>query len=326
MAEHRRLPRAAGALSRRSFCMAAVAAVPVLKGPAPAARGIEIGVQSFSFRDMLGQPGDIIDNMIAGMQAVGLDLIELRELTILPYDLVQASVSSPEMRAAIYGRPTAGEPTEAQKALRAKIRAWRLQTPLSHFTAIRRRFEEAGIRIQSYNFTLKEYCTEEEVERSFAVTRALGTDVMNASTTLRMAKRCVPFAEQSRVRLGLHGHTSVDDPNEFASPQSFERGLELSPLYRVNLDIGHFSAAGFDPVAFIKSLHDRVVSIHVKDRKNHNGPFTAFGVGDTPIIPVLRLIREQGWPIPAMIEYEHEGGPSVPAVRSCLAYMRAGLE
>lgn len=313
-------------LSRRAFCVGAVTAAPMLMGAVPPRPGIQIGVQSFSFRDMLGQPGNIIDNMIAGMQAVGLDLIELRELTILPYELVHASVSSPEMRASIYGRPATGDPNEAQRALRAKIRTWRLETPLDHFTGIREKFERAGIRIQSYNFTLKEYCTDEEVQRGFEITRALGTDVMNASTTLRMAQRCVPFAKRNSTYLGLHGHTSVDDPDEFATPQSFERGLAMSPLYRINLDIGHFSAAGFDPVAFIQDTHDRVVSIHVKDRKNHNGPFTPFGAGDTPIIPVLRLIQERGWSIPAMIEYEHEGGPSVPAVRTCLAYMRAGLK
>lgn len=311
--------------SRRAFSIAALAATPLLWGFRSPERRPRVGVQTFSFRDMLGTPGDMVDKMIGGMQALGLDFIELFEPTIQPVELVMASVKTPQMQAAIFGRPPAGGPTDEQIALREKIRAWRLQTPITHFASIRRRFERAGIRIQAFNFNLKEYCTDDEVRRGFDITRALGTDVMTTSTTLSMAQRSVPFAAQHRVRLGLHGHTNLQDPNEFATPQSFERALAMSPLYHVNLDIGHFSAAGFDPVAFIEKHHARIVSIHVKDRKNHDGPYTAFGEGDTPIVGVLRLIRDRGWPIPLLLEYEYEGGPSVDALRACLAYVDKAL-
>jgi len=312
-------------LSRRDFGLGALAAVPLLMGMMPAGRGLKIGVQTFSFRDMLGKPGDMVDHMIEGMHAVGLNFIELFEPTILPYEFVKESVSTPEMQAAIYGHPPPGPPTDAQISLRDRIRAWRLGTPMSHYTAIRRKFERAGISVQAFNFTLKEYCTDAEVEHGFAATRALGTDILTASTTLRMARRCVPFAERHRIRLGLHGHTNLQDPNEFATPQSYEQGLALSPLYNVNLDIGHFSAAGFDPVAFIEKNHARIVSIHVKDRKNHSGPNTPLGQGDTPVAAVLRLIRDRAWPIPALLEYEYDGGPSVQALRDCLTYIDAAL-
>ena len=312
-------------MSRRVFGLGALATMPLLMGLASSrSGGLQVGIQTFSFRDMLGQPGDMIDNMIMATKELGLDLVELFEPTILPLALVKESMSSPQMQAAIYARSKTPV-TDAQQALREKFRAWRLETPTTHFTAIRRRFEAAGIRIQAFNFALNDYCTDAELERGFAITRALGTDLMTVSMTTSMAKRCVPFAEKSHVRLGLHGHTNVDDPNEFSSPESFAAGLALSPLYFVNLDIGHFSAAGFDPVAYLEKNHTRICSVHIKDRKNHKGPAVTFGEGDTPIGPVVRLIRDRRWDIPAMLEYEYEGGPSTPALRSCLAYVRAAL-
>ena len=50
----------------------------------------------------------------------------------------------------------------------------------------------------------------------------------------------------------MHGHSNVTDPNEFATPESFAAARKLSRWFKVNLDIGHFTAANYDAVAYIK--------------------------------------------------------------------------
>jgi hypothetical protein len=51
-----------------------------------------------------------------------------------------------------------------------------------------------------------------------------------------------------------------------------------------------------------------------------------FGQGDTPIKPVLELLKHEGYPIPADVEYEYAGsGSSVREVGRCLDYVRAAL-
>jgi sugar phosphate isomerase/epimerase len=100
----------------------------------------------------------------------------------------------------------------------------------------------------------------------------------------------------------------------------------MSNWFRVNLDIGHFSAAGFDPIAYINEHHDRITHLHIKDRKKNDGPNEPFGEGDTPIKQVLQLLREKKYAIPAFVEYEYKGtGTPVEEVNKCLAYMKAAL-
>ena len=52
----------------------------------------------------------------------------------------------------------------------------------------------------------------------------------------------------------MHGHSNMK-PGEFASPDSFAEAMNGRSKYIcVNLDIGHFTAANYDAVAYILSL------------------------------------------------------------------------
>ena len=90
----------------------------------------------------------------------------------------------------------------------------------------------------------------------------------------------------------------------------------------ITLDIGHFVAAGFDPLEYLREHRDRVMSAHIKDRKKNQGPNVPFGEGDTPIDPVLRYIRGSARKIPCYIEYEYDGRDSVAEVRKCFDFCR----
>jgi sugar phosphate isomerase/epimerase len=102
-----------------------------------------------------------------------------------------------------------------------------------------------------------------------------------------------------------------------------------SPYIGVNLDIGHFVAAGGDPVAYIREHHQKIVTLHIKDRKKNHGANLPFGQGDTPIVQVLRLLRDNKWKIPANIEYEYGEGANldtIAEVKKCYEYCKQALE
>lgn len=253
-------------------------------------RGVTLGVQSYSFRD---RP---LDEAIAAMQQLGLTSCELWQGHLEP-----------------------------RRVARDEMRRWRETTPIDEFRAVKAKFDRAGIRIYAFNISFKDDFSDAEIERGFEMARALGTSIITASANVGVTKRVATAAARHRVTVGMHNHSRID-PNEFATPESFIAAMAVSPFVAVNLDIGHFTAANFDAVAFLRAHHERIVTLHIKDRKRQDGPNMPLGEGDSPIGAVLRMLRDEKWAIPANIEYEYKGGDSVVEVRRCLEFCRKQLD
>jgi len=299
-------------LTRREFgalTLSSLALPSVLR--AQTVSGVRLGVQTYSFRELTRPPGgDLVDPIIAAMKECGLTECELWAPQIEP--------PSPFGR----GRPT---PEQAQQA-REAAKTWRLETPIDHFRAIQKKFEGAGMTIYAFNYSPNNSFTDAEIDRGFEMAKALGAEIITASATIEAARRIAPFAAKHQMPVAMHNHSNVTDPNEFATLESLATALTLSPLFRINLDIGHFTAANYNAVAYIREHHARITNLHLKDRKKEQGPNTAWGTGDTPIRQVLQLLKQERWPIRAYIEYEHNGeaGP-VDEVKKCFAFAKSAL-
>jgi sugar phosphate isomerase/epimerase len=206
------------------------------------------------------------------------------------------------------------------------LEKWRQATKIEHFTSARKKLEGAGITTHALTINYRDVLTDDDLDHTFEQAKALGTNVIAASTQVTMAKRLAPFAEKHRIYVAFHGHSNTKDPNEFATPESFKSALSTSKYFRINLDVGHFFAGGYDPVAFIQEHHAQITHLHMKDRKKNDGPNMPWGEGDTPIKPVLLLLKEKKYSIPALIEYEYRGtGTPVQEVGKCLDYMRQAI-
>jgi sugar phosphate isomerase/epimerase len=276
--------------------------------------GVRLGVQTYSFRDLpRTASGDAIDPILDAMKACGFGECELFAPQVEPVFSA--------------GRGQRGAPPspEAVKA-REDARKWRLETPLDHFRGIKKKFDAAGVAIYAYNYSPNASYTDAEIDRGFEMTKALGAGIITASTTLDVAKRIAPFAEKHKIIVAMHGHSNIKDPNEFATPESFAAAMKLSRYFKVNLDIGHFTAANFDAMAYIREHHADITNLHLKDRKKNQGDNLSWGQGETPIKEVLQLLKREKWPIPAYVEYEYKGtGTSVEEAKKCLAFAKAAL-
>ena len=259
-------------------------------------RGVEIGAQSYSFRD---RP---LAEAIQGYQTVGLGECELYAGHVEP---------------------------DEKKTKREERRQWRLTIPLSYFHDLRQQFDNAGVLLYAYNYSFRKDFTDPEIERGFQMAQALGVKYITASSNISVAPRVDAYARKYKIIVGFHGHDDTANPDEFSTAETFARAMQGASRYLgVNLDIGHFTAAGGDPVEYIRQHHDRIVTLHVKDRKKNHGPNMPFGQGDTPIVAVLRLLREERWKIPANIEYEYgkPGMDTIAEVKKCYEYCRKALE
>jgi len=284
--------------------------------PLQAVGGVRLGVQTYSFRDLPRTRGssDAVDVVIKAMTECGLTECEL-----------WAPQLEPQFPTGPRGARGAAPSPEAIKA-REDVRKWRLETPLDHFRGVKAKFDAAGITVHAFCYNMNTSFTDPEIDRGFEIAKTLGARVMTTSTTLVVARRIAPIADKHQMNIGMHGHSNVSDPNEFATPESFAAAMKMSKYFKVNLDIGHFVSADFDPIAYIKAHHADITNLHVKDRKKHQGDNTPWGQGDTPIREVLQLLKKERWPIPAYIEYEYSGeGSPVEEVRKCLAYEKQAL-
>lgn len=74
--------------------------------------------------------------------------------------------------------------------------------------------------------------------------------------------------------VGYHAHLQ-------ATPTTWDEAMSQSEYNGINLDIGHYTAAGnHDALAFIRKNHARITSMHLKDRKfPENGGEHALGSG-----------------------------------------------
>ena len=216
------------------------------------------------------------------------------------------------------------EQRAAQQARAEELRKWRLALSIDRFKDVRKKFDDAGISLRLLCFNMTQSITDDEIDYAFQMANALGVRAISSTTQVTVSKRIAPFADKHQIMIGFHGHSNLTDPNEFATPESFATAMSYSKYHGINLDIGHFTAANFDAVPYIKEHHDRITNIHLKDRKKNQGQNVPWGEGDTPIKDVLTLMKQARYDIPANIEFEYPGDPLVE-VPKCLAYCKQAL-
>jgi len=315
-------------LTRRDFTKLALAGGPaslfLSRLPLSAAakitsriNGVQIGAITYSFRSLPA------DDIIKAYVDIGLGEMELMS------NHAEQLAGAPAGRGGGGGRRGALTP-EQQAERDAAIKTqhdWRMSATEATFKPVRQKIEDAGIELKllCYNMNVKT-TPDDEIEYAFRMAKALGVSAISTSTQISMAKRLAPFADKHKIRVGFHGHANTTNPDEVATPESFETVMAASKYLGANLDVGHYTEAGYDAIPFLEKHHDRITNLHLKDMKkaSNGGGYTPFGQGDAPLKDVLKLVQKKKWDIPVNIEFEYQGDPKVE-VPKCLAYVKEAL-
>ena len=240
---------------------------------------------------------------------------------------------------ALAGAPAAGrggggrgnltpEQQAARQAAQEQLRQWRASTGPDTWKGVRKKFNDAGINVGVLCYNMNDNMKDEDIEYGFSMAQALGVNAMSTSTTLSMAKRIAPIADKHKLLVGYHGHDATNDPNQTATLESYDTLMAYGKYSGVNLDIGHFTAANYDAVEFIRKHHARITNLHVKDMKRDHGTYTPFGEGDTPMKGVLQLLKKEKYGFPANIELEYRfpaESDLIAEMKKCLAYCKECL-
>ena len=308
--------------TRRHLGKLALAALPatLLAKPDSKWGGVQIGINvPYSYR---GLPGDA-DHILEYTTGLGLSAVELRSQP------VEAYFGAPNSSRIGTPRATTDAEKAAQAAGAEALEKWRLAASIDKFKEFRKKYEDAGIAIQIVKFDGVDKMKDAVVDYAFGLAKALGAHALSCEIPLSKTKWLGEFATKHKMMVGYHGHDATNDPNQTATLESYDTLMAYGGYNGINLDIGHFTAANYDAVAFIKQHHDRITNLHIKDRKKDHGPNVAeWGTGDTPIKAVLQLLKTEKYPIPANMELEYripDGSDIVAEAKKCFAYVKSCL-
>ena len=122
---------------------------------------------------------------------VGTDPIDALIQALVACDVHECELSAGQVEPR-FGGEHVGHHTMSSMSpqmMRRELRKWRLRTPAAYFAAIGARFRKAGIAIHAYNYSPNRSFTDEEINQGFVSARALGADLITASTTADVARR-----------------------------------------------------------------------------------------------------------------------------------------
>jgi sugar phosphate isomerase/epimerase len=156
---------------------------------------------------------------------------------------------------------------------------------------------------------------------------------MELPTDDKLLERVAAYAAKRKLAIAFHTHGQ-------GGASGFDRVLNASKYTALNFDVGHYYGVnGESPVPLVVKYHDRIASLHLKDRKGPaagaenrgpggGGPNMPRGQGETPLKDVLQTMKKNRYKFPASIEYEYqtpEGSDVLTEVKKCVEYCREAL-
>ena len=297
--------------------------------------GVQMGAITYSFRSM---PHDIdqllkfcIDSNVSAIEMMG-DPAE--DFAGKPKNPNPFRMGPPPPRpagstapAVPPQRPQMTDEQRAQMAAYGKqVAEWRATASMDKFKEIRKKFNDAGVSIYAFKpNAFGANNSDTEVEYGMMAAKALGATSVTVElpTDSAQTKRLGDLGAKHKVYVGYHAHLQATDT-------LWDEALSQSPYNSLNLDCGHYIAVGGKNtkeslLALIQAKHDRITSMHIKDRTADGKSNLAWGKGDTPIKDVLLLVKNKKYKFPISIELEYdvpEGSDAVKEVSKCIAFAK----
>jgi len=304
--------------------------------------GVQIGTITYSFRALPSSAEQVLQYCVD----CGISAIELMSNVAESYAGAPAGggrgAGGPGGGGQGRGRGGRGQMTPEQQAAMQKaqqeMKDWRLSVSMDKYKAFRKLYNDAGISIYAFKLPPTMNMSAQEYDYIWNVAETLDANhvTMELPTDDALLQRVGEYAAKRKLRIAFHTHGQGGD-------SGFEKALGASPYTALNLDCGHyFGVNGKSPVPVIVKYHDRIASLHLKDRKGPDhpaaagdapapgggGPNMPWGQGETPLHEILQTLKKNKYGFPASIEYEYntpEGSDVLTEVKKCVQYCKDAL-
>ena len=280
--------------------------------------GVQIGAITYSFRSLPGNAEQILKYCVD----CNISAIELMGPT------AEAFAGAPHMSTEPMEPGRRPRLSDEERAARAKeIARWRTSASMDKFSKLKKMYKDAGVSIYAWKpSALGQHNTDAEVDYALRVAKELGAShvTVELPEDAAQSKRLGAIADRHKIAVAYHGHLQQ-------TFTAWDEALSQAKYNGINLDAGHYVAAGFDPLPFIEAKHEQIYSMHLKDRKSKaNGQENVpWGEGDTPIAGILQMMRKNKYKFPATVELEYkipDGSDAIKEVQKCVEYCRKAIE
>lgn len=298
--------------------------------------GVQIGVITYSFRSL---PDQSAEATLKYVLDCGINAIELMGD---PAESYAGKPESPVNWGTFYGMMRKKRNNEltpekeksflemqnTMDAYNKEVAEWRATVSMEKFEELRKMYNDAGVTIYAFKpNAFGRDNTDEEINYGLKAAKALGAShvTLEHPSDDAHTKKLGKMASKHGIYVAYHGHTQQ-------TPTFWDTALEQSKYNALNLDLGHFVAAGnIAPLEIMKEKHDYIKSMHIKDRQTpeHGLGNVVWGEGDTPLVEALQMMRDNDYSFPATIELEYdipEGSDAIAEVKKCLAFAKEALE
>jgi sugar phosphate isomerase/epimerase len=227
------------------------------------------------------------------------------------------------------------EQIEARRKAAEALAQWRISASMDRYKAFRKMYQDAGVKIYAFKLPPTLEMSDAEYEYIWNVAEALGANhiTMELPTDDKLLQRVADYAAKRKLAIAFHTHGQ-------GGSSGFDKVLAASKYTALNFDVGHYYGVnGQSPVPLIEKYHDRIASLHLKDRKGPTpggptsgpgagGPNMPWGQGETPLKEILQLMKKNKYRFPASIEFEYqtpEGSDVLTEVKKCVDFCRKAL-
>ena len=226
--------------------------------------GVQIGAITYSFRSLEDQSAEatlkyIVDSGLSAVELMGGPAEGFAGKPANPIDHRAMSELRKKARSGVElsaDEKKEMEDTKAQmEAYNKEVVKWRSSASMDKFAQLKKMYADAGVTIYGFKpSTFGPRNTDAEIDYGIRAAKALGASHVTREFTSDMehTKRLSDIASKHKIYVAYHGH-------EQQTPTLWDAALKQSKYNAMNLDVGHYVAAGNpSPIDLINEKHKKL--------------------------------------------------------------------